>query len=126
MPEKFASPLVGVRVIELGSLIAGPFAGRILADFGAEVIKVENPTSSDPMREWGKVRVKGRALWWAIQSRGKKSIAVDIKSAEGRMIIEALIEHADVLVENYRPGTLEKLGLAPDRLWELNPGLVIA
>ena len=119
-------PLEGVRVLELGSLIAGPFAGRVFADFGAEVLKVESPTSADPMRDWGKARVNGRALWWSVQSRGKKLIGVDLKSPQGREIIDDLVRGSDVLIENFRPGTLEKFGLSPQHLWSINPGLVIA
>lgn len=119
-------PLSGVKVIELGALIAGPFAGRMLADFGADVIKVESPTSSDPFREWGHARQNGKALWWAVQARNKKAITIDLKSSDGKAAFEALIETADVLVENFRPGTLERLGLGPDRLQELNSRLIIA
>lgn len=118
--------LEGIRVVELGTLIAGPFAGRILADFGAEVVKVENPSSPDPMRTWGRARANGRSLWWAIQSRNKRSVALDLKSDEGKADLRRLLDEADVLIENFRPGTLERLGFAPETLWESNPGLVIA
>ncbi|MFJ4038961.1 ComEC/Rec2 family competence protein [Microbacterium sp. NPDC090007] len=119
-------PLTGVKVIELGSLIAGPMAGRVFADFGADVIKVENPRSPDPMRVWGRVRDGERSLWWAVQSRGKRFVALDLKDAEDLATVRALLDEADVLVENFRPGTLERLGLGPDTLWRTNPGLVIA
>lgn len=119
-------PLSGVRVIELGTLIAGPMAGRVFADFGADVIKIENPSSPDPMRVWGRVRDGERSLWWAVQSRGKRLVALDLKDSAQRAVVRSLIDEADVLVENFRPGTLERLGLGPDVLWETNPGLVIA
>ncbi|MFF1385100.1 CaiB/BaiF CoA transferase family protein [Arthrobacter sp. NPDC058288] len=119
-------PLAGVRVLELGSLIAGPFAGRQLADFGAEVIKIESPNRPDPMREWGRARVEGHTLWWSVQSRGKKCVTLDLKSPRGRELFLELCEEADVILENFRPGTLEKLGLSPEELWRVNPGLIIA
>lgn len=121
-----AGPLAGVRVLELGSLIAGPFAGRQLADFGAEVIKIESPDRPDPMREWGRARVRGHTLWWSVQSRGKKCVTLDLKSPRGRELFLELCREADVILENFRPGTLEKLGLAPEELWKVNPGLIIA
>lgn len=121
-----SGPLAGVRVLELGSLIAGPFAGRQLADFGAEVIKIESPDRPDPMREWGRARVQGHTLWWSVQSRGKKCVTLDLKSPRGRELFLELCRDADVILENFRPGTLEKLGLSPEVLWQGNPGLVIA
>jgi formyl-CoA transferase len=121
-----ASPLAGVRVLELGSLIAGPFAGRQLADFGAEVIKIESPDRPDPMREWGRARVQGHTLWWSVQSRGKKCVTLDLKVPRGRELFLELCKEADVILENFRPGTLERLGLAPEELWKANPGLIIA
>lgn len=119
-------PLAGVRVLELGSLIAGPFAGRMLADFGAEVIKIEDPRRPDPMREWGQARREGRTLWWPVQSRNKKLITLDLHTEAGRMILLDLVERADVLVENFRPGTLERWTLGPEQLWSRNPALIIA
>ncbi len=119
-------PLAGIRVIELGSLIAGPFAGRMLADFGAEVIKIESPGRTDPFRDWGRAEQNGHALWWAVQSRNKKSVLLDLKSDVGREAFESILGTADVVIENFRPGTLERLGLAPERMLELNPGVVIA
>lgn len=121
-----AGPLAGVRVLELGSLIAGPFAGRQLADFGAEVIKIESPTRPDPMRDWGRARLHGHTLWWSVQSRGKKCVTLDLKAARGRELFLELCKEADVLLENFRPGTLENLGLAPEDLWKVNPGLIVA
>ena len=119
-------PLSGIRVVELGSLIAGPMAGRVFADFGAEVIKVENPVAPDPMRKWGRVLDGDRSLWWAVQSRGKNLVALDLKDPDEATVLRRLLDEADVLVENFRPGTLERLGFEPDVLWETNPGLVIA
>lgn len=121
-----AGPLAGVRVLELGSLIAGPFAGRQMADFGAEVIKVESPDRPDPMREWGRARVSDHTLWWSVQSRGKKCVTLNLKAQAGRDLFLKLCEDADVILENFRPGTLEKLGLGPEELWKVNPGLIIA
>jgi succinyl-CoA---D-citramalate CoA-transferase len=115
-----------VRVIELGSLIAGPYAGRLLADFGAEVIKVEDPLRPDPLRQWGNARLRGRTLWWSVQSRNKKLVSLDLRVAAGRELLLALAERADVLLENFRPGTLERWRLGPEELWARNPGLIIA
>lgn len=124
--QQGAAPLVGVRVLELGSLIAGPFAGRQLADFGAEVIKIESPDRPDPMREWGRGRLKNHTLWWSVQSRGKKCVTLDLKAPRGRELFLELCREADVILENFRPGTLEKLGLSPEELWKANPRLIIA
>lgn len=118
--------LTGVRVLELGQLLAGPFAGHLLADLGAEVIKVEQPGKGDPMREWGHHRYQGRALWWPSLARNKKSVSLNLGHAEGQALLRRLVEHADALVENFRPGTLEKWGLGPDDLHAVNPRLVIA
>jgi formyl-CoA transferase len=119
-------PLAGVRVIELGMLLAGPFTGRLLGDMGAEVIKIEPPGQPDPLREWGKARYRGRSLWWPVQSRNKKCCTLDLRTERGQELLLALATHSDVLVENFRPGTLERWNLAPDQLWEASPGLVIA
>jgi crotonobetainyl-CoA:carnitine CoA-transferase CaiB-like acyl-CoA transferase len=121
-----AGPLAGVRVVELGQLIAGPMAGRMLADFGAEVIKVEPPGTGDPMREWGLNRFKGHGLWWPLQSRNKKLVTLDLRQGRGRELLLQLAGRSDALVENFRPGTLERWGLGPEQLHEANPGLVIA
>jgi crotonobetainyl-CoA:carnitine CoA-transferase CaiB-like acyl-CoA transferase len=118
--------LEGVRVIELGQLLAGPFAGHLLADMGAEVIKVEPPGAGDPMREWGHERYKGRALFWPSLARNKMSVSLNLRSAEGQELLRELVADADVLIENFRPGTLEKWGIGPDVLLERNPRLVIA
>ncbi len=126
MDGALGGPLTGVRVLELGSLIAGPFAGRQLADFGAEVIKIESPARPDPMREWGRARLKDRTLWWSVQSRGKKCVTLNLKHERGRKLFLDLCKDADVVLENFRPGTLEALQLGPDDLWQVNSGLVIA
>jgi len=121
-----SGPLDGVRVLELGQLIAGPFVGRVLADFGAEVIKIEPPGTGDPMRLWGVHRYRDRGLWWPLMSRNKKLVSLDLRHPEGQELCRRLAERADVLLENFRPGTLERWGLGPDRLHERNPGLVVA
>jgi formyl-CoA transferase len=119
-------PLAGMRVIELGMLLAGPFTGRLLGDLGAEIIKVEPPGQPDPLREWGKARYNGRSLWWPVQSRNKKCCTLNLRTERGQELLLELVKHSDVLVENFRPGTLEKWNLGPDRLWEVNRRLVIA
>jgi crotonobetainyl-CoA:carnitine CoA-transferase CaiB-like acyl-CoA transferase len=117
-------PLAGIRVVEFGTLIAAPFAARLFAEFGAEVIKIEQPGSGDPLRTWRKLH-QGTSLWWYLQSRNKKSVAIDLKSAEGREIARRLAAKADVVIENFKPGTLEKLGLGWDVLSALNPKLTL-
>jgi formyl-CoA transferase len=119
-------PLAGIRVVELGMLLAGPFTGRLLGDMGAEVIKVEPPGQPDPLREWGKARYEGRSLWWPVQSRNKKCVTLDLRQEAGQRLLLELVSQSDVLVENFRPGTLEKWGVGPEQLWEANPRLVIA
>jgi succinyl-CoA---D-citramalate CoA-transferase len=114
----------GVRVLELGSLIAGPYAGALFAQFGAEVIKVEPPGVGDPLRKWRKLH-DGTSLWWYVQSRNKKSVSLDLKSGEGRGIVCKLVAEIDVLIENFRPGTLEKWGLGWEQLSAINPRLVM-
>jgi len=116
--------LDGVRVVEMGQLIAGPFAGKTLGEFGADVIKIEPPGSGDPLRNWRLIK-DGTSVWWQVQSRNKRSIALDLRVAEGQDIARRLIKEADVLIENFRPGTLEKWGMGYDELSELNPGLVM-
>ena len=118
-------PLDGVRVVEMGSLLAGPFCGQLLADFGAEVIKVEPPGKGDPMREWGRHRKNGRTLWWPIIARNKKSVTLNLREWEGQELARELISGADVVVENFRPGTMERWGLGYEDLSEANPGLVM-
>jgi formyl-CoA transferase len=114
--------LSGIRVIELGQLIAGPFCGQLLGDMGAEVIKVEPPKQGDPMREWGRGDHK---LWWEVVARNKKSVSANLRVPEGQDIVRRLAAQADILIENFKPGTLEKWGLGPDVLHELNPRLII-
>ncbi|QOG17841.1 MULTISPECIES: CaiB/BaiF CoA transferase family protein [Bradyrhizobium] len=117
-------PLSGIRVVELGTLIAAPFAARLFAEFGAEVIKIEQPGSGDPLRTWRKLH-QGTSLWWYLQSRNKKSIAIDLKSPDGRDVALRLAAQADVVIENFKPGSLEKLGLGWDVLSKLNPDLTL-
>jgi formyl-CoA transferase len=124
--ENSGGPLAGLRVIEMGSLIAGPFCGQILGDFGAEVIKLEDPKVGDPMRQWGRSKPKGLSPWWPVIGRNKKSVTLDLRAEEGRDIARALIAKADVVVENFRPGTLEKWGMGYEALAKTNPGLVMA
>ncbi|MBU8917608.1 CoA transferase [Bacillus sp. FJAT-29953] len=116
--------LEGLRVLEMGQLIAGPFASRLLAEFGAEVIKVEPPAKGDPIRTW-RVMENGTSLWWYVQSRNKKSITIDLKHHEGQELIRGLVKEIDILIENFRPGTLEKWGLGYEELKKINPGLVM-
>jgi len=120
-----ARPLEGVRVVEMGSLLAGPFCGQLLADFGAEVIKVEPPGKGDPMRVWGRHQKQGRTLWWPVIARNKKSVTLDLRGREGQEVARALVDESDVLVENFRPGTMERWGLGYESLRETNPGLVM-
>lgn len=118
------APLHGLRVIEMGTLIAGPFAARLLAEFGAEVIKIEPPEGGDPLRRWRKL-YQGTSLWWFLQARNKKSVTVNLKTEAGQGIVRDLAATADVLIENFRPGTMEKWGLGWERLSEVNPRLVM-
>ncbi|WP_339497071.1 MULTISPECIES: CaiB/BaiF CoA transferase family protein [unclassified Pseudomonas] len=118
------APLNGIKVIEIGTLIAAPFAARLMAEFGAEVIKIEAMGQGDPLRKWRKLH-EGTSLWWYLQSRNKKSLALDLKSPEGLDLIKQLLGDADVLIENLRPGGLEKLGLGWDVLHALNPKLTL-
>ena len=118
-------PLAGVRVVELGMLLAGPFAGRLLGDLGAEVIKVEPPGKPDPLRDWGRARYQGRSLWWPVQSRNKKCVTLDLRAERGQQLLLRLAHTSDVLLENFRPGTLERWNIGPEQLWEVNPRLVI-
>ena len=116
-------PLAGMRVVEIGQLLAGPFTGTILAYFGAEVIKVEPPETGDPIRKWREVR-DGNSLWWASIARNKKCVTLDLRQERGRELLRELVMSADVFVENFRPGTMEKWGLGPDVFEEQNPGLI--
>src|SRR4051812_7065961 len=119
-----AKALEGLRVLELGQLIAGPFAGKTLADFGADVIKVEPPGVGDPLRKWRLLR-DGTSVWWEVQSRNKRSVVLDLRSAEGQEAARALAAEADVVIENFKPGTLEEWGLGWERLHALNPRLIM-
>ena len=117
-------PLKGIKVVELGTLIAGPFCTRILAEFGAEVIKIESPDGGDQLRQWRKMYA-GTSLWWYVQARNKKSITVNMRVAEGQKIVRRLCADADIVVENFRPGALEKWNLGFDQLAKVNPRLVM-
>jgi formyl-CoA transferase len=119
-----ASALSGLKVLELGQLIAGPFAAKTLADFGAEVIKVEAPESGDPLRKWRMLK-DGTSIWWQAQSRNKRSLALNLRTPEGQVIVKQLANEADVLIENFRPGAMEGWGLAPDDLIAQNPKLIV-
>lgn len=124
MTEYAVQPLAGVKVLELGNMIAAPFCTRILAEFGAEVVKVEDPKGGDQLRQWRKM-YKGTSLWWLAQARNKKSLAIDMRKPQGQEIVRALAARADVVVENFRPGTLERWGIGWEALHALNPGLVM-
>jgi formyl-CoA transferase len=119
-----AGPLTGLKVIELGQLIAGPFAAKTLADFGADVIKIEAPETGDPLRKWRLLK-DGTSVWWQVQSRNKRSVALDLKQPEAQDIVRKLALDADVLIENFRPGAMEAWGLGPDDLLKLNPRLIM-
>lgn len=116
--------LQGLKVIELGQLIAGPFAGKTLAEFGADVIKIEPEGTGDPLRKWRMLR-EGTSVWWEVQSRNKRSVALDLRSGEGQAVVRELAREADVLIENFKPGTLENWGLGWDVLHALNPRLIM-
>lgn len=116
--------LEGLKVVELGSLIAGPFAGKMFAEFGADVLKVEPPKKGDPLREWRHV-YDGNSLWWRLQSRNKKSVTINLKSEEGQDIVRSLVKEADIVIENFRPGTLEKWNLGYENLSKINPGIIM-
>ena len=117
-------PLSGLKVLEMGQLIAGPFAAKTLADFGAEVIKIEPPGTGDPLRQW-RLLHEGTSVWWQVQSRNKKSVALDLKQAEARDIVRRLAAECDVLIENFKPGVMEAWGLGYDDLRPANPGLIM-
>ena len=119
-------PLAGMRMIELGMLLAGPFAGRLLGDMGAEVVKVEAPGQPDPLRDWGHARYEGRSLWWPVQSRNKKCITLNLREPRGQELLLELVRMSDVVTENFRPGTLERWNLGYERLSAANPGIVLA
>ncbi|MEU8900334.1 CoA transferase [Nocardia sp. NPDC048505] len=118
-------PLADLRVIEMGQLLAGPFCGQLLGDFGAEVIKLEAPGSGDPMRQWGREQADGKSLWWPVVARNKKSVTCNLRDPEGQRLARELIARADIVIENFRPGTMERWGLGYERLRESNPGLIM-
>ncbi|MEJ8840542.1 CaiB/BaiF CoA transferase family protein [Ramlibacter sp. AN1133] len=119
-----AGPLAGLKVVELGQLIAGPFAAKTLADFGADVVKIEPPGTGDPLRNWRLLK-NGTSVWWQVQSRNKRSVALDLRNPEAQDIVRRLASEADVLIENFRPGAMEGWGLDPQQLVEANPRLVV-
>lgn len=118
-------PLADLRVVEMGQLLAGPFCGQLLADFGADVVKLEDPVGGDPMRQWGREKPHGLSLWWPVVARGKRSVTCNLRSAEGQELARRVIDTADVVVENFRPGTLERWGLGYDELAARNPRVVL-
>jgi crotonobetainyl-CoA:carnitine CoA-transferase CaiB-like acyl-CoA transferase len=120
------APLAGLRVIEFGQLLAGPYVGTLLGDFGAEVIKVEAPPKGDPMRDWGRLRHNGHSLWWSVLSRNKRVVALNLREERGQQLAIAQAAGADVVLENFRPGTMERWGLGPEQVHERNPGCVYA
>ena len=125
LSTKTPGPLADLRVIELGTLIAGPFCGQLMGDFGAEVIKVEAPGQGDPMRQWGRALPGGKSLWWPVIARNKKAVTLDLRQPEGQEILRGLVAKSDVLIENFRPGTLEKWNLGYDVLAAVNPRLIM-
>ncbi len=118
-------PLTDLRVIEMGQLLAGPFCGQLLADFGAEVIKIEAPGAGDPMRQWGREKPHGKSLWWPVVARNKKSVTLNLRDPDGQQIVRDLVRDADILIENFRPGTMERWNLGYEQLSEINPRLVM-
>lgn len=118
-------PLTDIRVIEMGQLLAGPFCGQLLADFGAEVIKCEQPGEGDPMREWGREKPYGKSLWWPVVARNKKSLTLNLRTPEGQQVIRDLVATSDILIENFRPGTLERWNLGYEELSKINPKLIM-
>jgi crotonobetainyl-CoA:carnitine CoA-transferase CaiB-like acyl-CoA transferase len=119
-------PLTGIRVLEFGQLLAGPYVGTLLGDFGAEVVKIEAPGKGDPMRDWGRLRHNDHSLWWSIVSRNKRSVGLNLRTERGRALAAELCETADVVLENFRPGTMERWGLGPDDVLRSNPRCVYA
>lgn len=120
-----AGPLAGLKVLDLSRVLAGPWASQLLADLGADVVKVEPPGTGDTMRQWGAVQKEGKSLWWPVIARNKRSVTLDLRGEEGQAILRGLAAEADVLIENFRPGTLEKWGLGPDALAAINPRLIV-
>jgi formyl-CoA transferase len=124
-PLSVGGPLNDLRVLEMGQLLAGPFCGQLYGDFGAEVIKIEQPKVGDPMREWGREKPHGLSLWWPVVGRNKKSVTLNVRESEGQDIVRALVERSDILIENFRPGTMEKWGLGYEELARINPRLIM-
>jgi formyl-CoA transferase len=122
---KANGPLADLRVIEMGVLLAGPFCGQLLGDYGAEVIKIEQPGVGDPMRNWGQEKPHGKSLWWPVVARNKKSITLNARETEGQEIIKQLVDEADILIENFRPGTMERWNLGYEELARINPRLIM-
>ncbi len=118
-------PLQDLRVLEMGQLLAGPFCGQLLADFGADVIKFEQPEVGDPMRQWGREKPHGKSLWWPVVARNKKSATLNLRTEEGQTIIRDLVAKSDILLENFRPGTLERWNLSYEALAEINPRIIM-
>lgn len=118
-------PLSDLRLVELGQLLAGPYCGQLLGDYGAEVIKIEDPKRGDPLRDWGQEKAHGKSLWWPIAGRNKKCVTADLRTPEGQQIVKELVAQSDMLLENFRPGTLERWGLGYDVLSKINPGLIL-
>ncbi|HEY2398785.1 MAG TPA: CoA transferase [Steroidobacteraceae bacterium] len=125
LKEFTKGPLADLRVIEMGTLLAGPFCGQLLGDLGAEVIKIEPPNQGDPLRAWGQEKINGKSLWWPVVARNKKAITLDMRQAEGQALLKELVKKTDFLVENFRPGTLEKWGCGYDELSRINPRLIM-
>src|SRR3954466_10556175 len=121
-----AGPLAGLRAIEFGQLLAGPFTGTLLGDFGADVIKIEAPGAGDAMRDWGRLRHNDRSMWWSILARNKRSVGLNLRESEGQRIASELAATADIVLENFRPGTMEKWGLGPEDIHARNPGCIYA
>ncbi|TWH16075.1 formyl-CoA transferase/succinyl-CoA--D-citramalate CoA-transferase [Rhodococcus rhodochrous J45] len=125
-PQVNTGPLAGLRVIEFGQLLAGPYVGTLLGDFGAEVIKVEQPDKGDPMRDWGRLRNNGHSLWWSMVGRNKRSVGINLRTEEGQQLARKLCESADIIVENFRPGTMERWNLGPEHIHAVNPKCIYA
>src|SRR6188472_3285300 len=119
-------PLKGLRAIEFGQLLAGPFTGTLLGDFGADVVKIEAPPNGDAMRDWGRLRHNDHSLWWTILARNKRSVALNLREPEGQRIAADLAATADIVLENFRPGTMEKWGLGPEDVHARNPRAIYA
>lgn len=123
--SRSTGPLAGVRVVEMGQLLAGPFCGQLLADYGADVVKIEPPGVGDPLRVWGRELVDGEGYWWPIAGRGKRSITVNLREQEGQEIVRRLVAEADIVLENFRPGTMERWNLGFEDLSKINPAIIM-